>query len=1241
MAMDFKLSDDFVNSYADKEVPWGYKDGAGNALGEITALRTYSRIKEDGTKEKWHEICRRVIEGMFTIQKRHIRKNHLEWKNDKAQRTAKDAYDRMFNMKWLPPGRGIWSMGSPLVMEENDSSSLQNCAFASTEQSFIDAAEFLFDASMVGVGVGFDSLGARKFTIVQPEEEEQFVIPDSREGWVESYRRLLSSYIDEGQKRSPKPVFDYSLIRPKGEPIKRFGGVASGPEPLKKLHDKTREILDNHIGEKVSMRIINDIMNLIGTCVIAGNVRRCLPEGSKVHTPRGLVNIEDLQVGDEVETTGRIAKVTNVFDQGVQETVIVKYDGGEIECTPNHQIAVFDTPYTWTFKRADELTTEDRVVWDRTDSVGGFTKLPESSEHVEKDLDSEEPAIPLQVLEVVPSGRSVQTWDIEVEDIHQFTAEGIVVHNSAEISFIDSDSPDVDEFIDLKDYEKNPDRVDHGFMANNSVIVKVGDDYSKYMDGVKLNGEPGFIWADVARKYGRLKDAPDYKDTRIMGTNPCFPADTRLATESGWITFGEAYRSGEEQNILVDGRVSFEESVKGEEYPEDWKIDLNEKYAPKIMQASEVFLTQKNASIVKVTLSNGIELRCTPDHLIATKVGMVRADDLTSEHKVLITRGFVPEDGLPDLSLRENIDGFLMGLIAGDGYIDQGKLTEKVYVDLWGDDRELAPIVEGWITDLFNQYRDKYVSQSNRPFTSHNVETREDRNQIRISSSFLAAYLNGEYGFNKSSKTVVPSKLIANANSSAARAYVAGLAFADGTVNKNNKVGSSNIRIGQTRKSLLQDVQAILLSNGIASSVYSRQTAGLSEVHGKPFHSSEFFELVIMGNAYEFTKHVGFGFGPKAALAESLFTSPSRKQATYSTVISVEDDGVEDVYCLRENTRRILSANGVTARRCGEQFLENFECCTLCEVFIGNCEDQDDFIKTLKVAYMYGKTVTLLPTKWEKTNAVMQRNRRIGLSVSGSADYVDKHGLPALRATLDDGSDYIEILDKKYSEWLGVRESIRRRTVKPAGTIAILAGSSPGVHWTPGGKYFIRRITFSKDDKLFKALKDAGYESADLDYDPNSAVILFPVKSQSERSSSDVPIWEKFNLAAELQHWWSDNAVSCTVDFGDDEADSIPKLLSAYEGRFKGISFLPRIEQGAYKNMPYEQITEEKFHEMSKNLKKVSFDSAYYGDVQEAVGEVFCTTDVCETTTETDALNDAIKVFPGLDLDDVEEEVNV
>ena len=81
---------------------------------------------------------------------------------------------------------------------------------------------------------------------------------------------LVNSYLDG----TDVALFDYSMVRKKGEPIKGFGGVASGPEPLMLCHDRIREYMNKNVGKKITSRTITDICNAIGACVVAGNVRR-------------------------------------------------------------------------------------------------------------------------------------------------------------------------------------------------------------------------------------------------------------------------------------------------------------------------------------------------------------------------------------------------------------------------------------------------------------------------------------------------------------------------------------------------------------------------------------------------------------------------------------------------------------------------------------------------------------------------------------------------------------------------------------------------------------------------------------------------------------------------------------------------------------------------------------------------------------------------------------------------------
>ena len=109
----FKLSEKFIDKYKRKKAPFGF-----NGLGELVYMRTYSRIKEDGKNERWWETVQRVVEGTYSMQKSHIESLSLGWNAWQAQKSAQEMYDRIFNMKFLPPGRGLWAMGTPITEEK-------------------------------------------------------------------------------------------------------------------------------------------------------------------------------------------------------------------------------------------------------------------------------------------------------------------------------------------------------------------------------------------------------------------------------------------------------------------------------------------------------------------------------------------------------------------------------------------------------------------------------------------------------------------------------------------------------------------------------------------------------------------------------------------------------------------------------------------------------------------------------------------------------------------------------------------------------------------------------------------------------------------------------------------------------------------------------------------------------------------------------------------------------------------
>ena len=174
-------------------------------------------------------------------------------------------------MEWLPPGRGLWAMGTDFMWERG-SMALQNCGYMEVHTS--EDIGWIMDALMCGVGTGFKPERDPELQAYIPSGPTiNHLITDDREGWVESVVMLINSYLIEG---SNSIDFAYGLIREEGLPIKGFGGTSSGPAPLQTLHDQIRGFMLNYINnpDYDSVRLKMDIVNAVGACVVAGNVRR-------------------------------------------------------------------------------------------------------------------------------------------------------------------------------------------------------------------------------------------------------------------------------------------------------------------------------------------------------------------------------------------------------------------------------------------------------------------------------------------------------------------------------------------------------------------------------------------------------------------------------------------------------------------------------------------------------------------------------------------------------------------------------------------------------------------------------------------------------------------------------------------------------------------------------------------------------------------------------------------------------
>ena len=276
---------------------------------------------------------------------------------------------------------------------------------------------------------------------------------------------------------------------------------------------------------------------------------------------------------------------------------------------------------------------------------------------------------------------------------------------------------------------------------------------------------------------------------------------------------------------------------------------------------------------------------------------------------------------------------------------------------------------------------------------------------------------------------------------------------------------------------------------------------------------------------------------------------------------------------------------------CLEQSLESYELCCLVETFPARHNSLEEYKRTLKFAYLYAKTVTLRMTHWPETNRVMLRNRRIGCSVSGVADFLGKHSLDELRIWLDEGYQTVQKWDEVYSNWFCIPRSIKTTSVKPSGTVSLLAGSTPGMHF-PESRIYIRRMRMSKNDPLAKPLLEAGYSVVPaIGQEDTTVVAEIPIKlPEGVRVQSEVSMFEQLSLAAFMQRYWADNQVSCTVTFDPvTEGPHIAQMLQYFQYQLKGVSLFPKQDYGRFPQLPYEAISEEVYEQMTKDIKPIVF----------------------------------------------------
>lgn len=273
---------------------------------------------------------------------------------------------------------------------------------------------------------------------------------------------------------------------------------------------------------------------------------------------------------------------------------------------------------------------------------------------------------------------------------------------------------------------------------------------------------------------------------------------------------------------------------------------------------------------------------------------------------------------------------------------------------------------------------------------------------------------------------------------------------------------------------------------------------------------------------------------------------------------------------------------------CAEQSLAPYETCCLAEIFLPNIESQEELLKVAKYLYRINKHSLTLPCHLEETEAIVHKNMRMGIGVTGYLQATEEQ-----RCWLSKTYEDLRAFDKEYSTEHGFNESIKLTTVKPSGTLSLLPGVTAGCH-SAYAQYLIRRIRIASNSPLANLCRKHGYYSEyqknfDGTEDRNTVVVSFPCKvPDGTVTASQLTAVQQLEYVKRLQTEWSDNAVSCTVYYKKEELPTIKKWLNDnYNTGIKSVSFLLHSDHG-FVQAPYQEITKEEYEQYAAMVTPIT-----------------------------------------------------
>lgn len=285
---------------------------------------------------------------------------------------------------------------------------------------------------------------------------------------------------------------------------------------------------------------------------------------------------------------------------------------------------------------------------------------------------------------------------------------------------------------------------------------------------------------------------------------------------------------------------------------------------------------------------------------------------------------------------------------------------------------------------------------------------------------------------------------------------------------------------------------------------------------------------------------------------------------------------------------------------CAEQPLADKETCALAEVYLPNIESQQELWEVVRILYKIVKHSLALGCHLKETEEIVNSNMRMGIGLTGVIQASEEQ-----ISWLDNVYKTLRLYDKQYSAEHGFPESIKLTTIKPSGTLSLLAGTTSGVHYPIGGSPCIRRITIAADSPLIDVVKSHGYhveykKNIDKSLDYTSMIVEFPIKSGGNLpAQSEVDVLDQLEWVKKMQTVWSDNAVSVTATYNKEDIPRIKQYLKEnFKYSFKSLSFLLNTGHG-FEQAPYEPISEEQYQYLSSKVKPITSVEVNEEDLEE------------------------------------------